>query len=197
VSVTTSVWIAEPIAPIPLLAELRDFVLVRSTTRLPKWRFRLADDLVVQMQPKPSGCLFTCRALQGDNITSGSFQSLSAARGLPFVDFTILDINAIRSGPAPARVLEILGISGDADGWALKPFRAAGHALRDRILHELRAGHFDALTPVMMLSPACLACGKALTDPVSIARWIGPECFGSSSLSVPQTLNLTALGGAA
>jgi uncharacterized protein YndB with AHSA1/START domain len=27
-----------------------------------------------------------------------------------------------------------------------------------------------------MFQPACLLCGKALTDPVSMARWIGPEC---------------------
>jgi hypothetical protein len=40
-----------PIAPIPALAELRDMVLARSKKRRPKWRFRLAPDLVLQLQP--------------------------------------------------------------------------------------------------------------------------------------------------
>jgi len=41
-----------------------------------------------------------------------------------------------------------------------------------------------------MLKPACLMCGKALTDPVSMARWIGPECAGTSSAVVPYTFIL-------
>jgi hypothetical protein len=42
-----------PIAPIPALAELRDMVLARSKKRRPKWRFRLAPDLVLQPSLRP------------------------------------------------------------------------------------------------------------------------------------------------
>jgi hypothetical protein len=43
-----------PIRPSPLLAGLRDMVLAQRHDRCPKWRFRLAPDLVVQIQPKPA-----------------------------------------------------------------------------------------------------------------------------------------------
>src|SRR5262249_38723560 len=49
---------------------------------------------------------------------------------------------------------------------------------------------FAVLDPDRMLSPACVICGKALTDPASQARLIGPECFGSSSLTVPWVRRL-------
>jgi hypothetical protein len=36
-----------------------------------------------------------------------------------------------------------------------------------------------------MLSHHCMICGKGLTDPASMARWIGPECASTSTLQVP------------
>jgi hypothetical protein len=30
-----------------------------------------------------------------------------------------------------------------------------------------------------------MICGKPLTDPASMARWIGSECAGASALQVP------------
>jgi hypothetical protein len=58
-------------------------------------------------------------------------------------------------------------------------------ALQDAVLSAFRDGFFDRLTPKAMLSPQCLVCGKGLTDPASMARWIGPECAGTSSLHIP------------
>ncbi|OLB79563.1 MAG: hypothetical protein AUI16_01045 [Alphaproteobacteria bacterium 13_2_20CM_2_64_7] len=58
--------------------------------------------------------------------------------------------------------------------------------LRSRVIAALHVDHFAALKPDLMLSPACLCCGKGLTDPVSIARWIGPECWGSASTNIPR-----------
>src|SRR5262245_29238068 len=64
-------WKLERLSPIKILADLRGFVLERSHSRLPKWRFRLAPDLVIRIQPKPGerhddSCLFDCLALRGD-----------------------------------------------------------------------------------------------------------------------------------
>ena len=47
----------------------------------------------------------------------------------------------------------------------------------------------DGSTPAKMLSHNCVICGKGLTDPASMARWIGPECAGTSSLRVPFVLD--------
>ena len=46
-------WDAALLPVSSFLADMRAFTLDRSHTRLPKWKFRLADDLVVQIQPKP------------------------------------------------------------------------------------------------------------------------------------------------
>jgi hypothetical protein len=40
----------------------------------------------------------------------------------------------------------------------------------------------EVIKAEQMFSAHCLMCGKALTDPASMARWIGPECAGTSSL---------------
>lgn len=44
----------ETLSPIPFLAELREEVLKHSLKRMPKWKFRFAPDVVVQLQPKPT-----------------------------------------------------------------------------------------------------------------------------------------------
>jgi hypothetical protein len=44
----------QSIAPIPKLAELREAVLARSEKRKPKWGFRIADDIVMELQAQPS-----------------------------------------------------------------------------------------------------------------------------------------------
>lgn len=185
-----SFWTPAPLTAIPFLAELRSFVLERSHSRLPKWRFRLADDLVVQLQPRPAErrdryFLFAGQALQGRNLTADVFKTARAARGHYGIGF---------------------GITDAGDSWSIQPTRASWDphdssrearlvTFQARVRSALRADRFDGLTPAMMLAPACLICGKALTDPVSIARWIGPECFGSATVIVPWVM--AAKGGAA
>jgi hypothetical protein len=46
-----------------------------------------------------------------------------------------------------------------------------------------------------MLCHACLCCGKGLTDPASMARWIGPECWGSASINAPRLFKAETAGG--
>jgi hypothetical protein len=45
-------------------------------------------------------------------------------------------------------------------------------------------GIFTQLTPERMLKPACMICGKGLTDPASRSRWVGPECAATTSIRV-------------
>ena len=56
--------------------------------------------------------------------------------------------------------------------------------LRERIRATFQNGFFDNLSPQAMLVPACLICGKGLSDPASMARWIGPECAATSSIRI-------------
>src|SRR5262245_54541986 len=54
-----------------------------------------------------------------------------------------------------------------------------------RVVATLRNGFLTTSVPAEMLSYNCVICGKGLTDPASMARWIGPECAGTSTLRVP------------
>jgi hypothetical protein len=57
--------------------------------------------------------------------------------------------------------------------WNLRPLDQM-QALKTRLVTALPA--LQGLNTTFMFQPACLLCGKGLTDPVSMARWIGPEC---------------------
>jgi hypothetical protein len=63
------------------------------------------------------------------------------------------------------------------------PERKQFDELHAAIRQALADGRFE--TPRAMLSRHCMICGKALTDPASMARFIGPECYGSGTLDVP------------
>ena len=88
--------------------------------------------------------------------------------------------------------------SDDGD-WYLKPTRVGFRTgpplsdiflVRDRLIETLPTA-FDKLRPEMMVQHACLFCGKRLTDPVSMARWIGPECAGTAAAITPFVVNLS------
>jgi hypothetical protein len=55
----------ETIPAIPFLVELREEVLKHSLKRMPKWKFRFAPDIVVQLQPKPTILLSAAAAVRG------------------------------------------------------------------------------------------------------------------------------------
>jgi hypothetical protein len=72
--------------------------------------------------------------------------------------------------------------------------RAAGY---DIIATDLvDRGYFTTSMPPKMLSHHCMICGKGLTDPASMARWIGPECAGTSTLQVPFLITADQAHGA-
>jgi hypothetical protein len=165
---------AEPLVPIPLLANLRAFVLGRNQRRCPEWYFRLAEDLVLRIQPRPPWHRYGLfgSAVEGAGITRATVEVLGRFATVSF------------------------GIDVTGAAWTLHPYGAGwpagtvdypgtARALRARVLAALVPERFAVLRPEMLLWPHCVICGKALTDPVSIAHGIGPECFGSASLAMP------------
>jgi hypothetical protein len=182
-----AIWRPVPIAPMPLLAELRLAVLTRSTSRIPKWKFRAAPDVVVQIQPRPASVSkinkdglpwFDGRAVIRDDATEATLND-------PTRDGWKINFRVTLDYASMEWVFKIYGV-GCREEW-----RSDAITTRDRLV-DLMPVAFARLRPEMMLKPSCLMCGKALTDPVSMARWIGPECAGTTSRSVPYTFMLTA-----
>jgi hypothetical protein len=181
-----AIWARVPIEPVPLLAELREQVLARSETRCPKWAFRLAADLAVQLQPRPDGrgrgvrrtvLLFEGRlALVPGVVPRGAFASGAALPPGSFGGRFVLEVAGEQ-----AWNLQLRGLTWER-GCEFPPARAFD--LRTRLADAFAPARWRALTAGMMLSPRCLACGKVLTDPASMARFIGPECAGTSSLTI-------------
>jgi hypothetical protein len=177
-------WTATPIKPAPVLAELREMVLARSERRSPKWKFRLAPDLVVQIQAKLTTALlkFDCIAVQCERA---HLEVLLTSR---------------REIQRPYWRLSFELRANTPDQWTLKPHYVgwkrncdplAVVTARDQVIAAFQEGRFDKLEPAMLLGSHCLCCGKGLTDPVSQARHIGPECAGTSLEQLPFVLRIT------
>jgi hypothetical protein len=182
----TSFWDAQEIPPIALLHELGDFVLEHSEKRLPKWKFKLADDLAVQIQPQLTrryALLFECSALQLDGVSAKFFTDSKLLPGRRYLEigFKIF-----------------ADLSGDT-AWFFKPTLIGPSSAEDeriesrrRVVEVLHPDNFATLRPDMMLKASCLCCGRPLTDPVSQSRWIGSECFGSASNNLPHLFKAMA-----
>jgi hypothetical protein len=56
--------------------------------------------------------------------------------------------------------------------------------LRERLVAVFLSDAFNDLQPATLLQPQCLIC----TDPISMARMIRPECWGSGSVNLPFTV---------
>jgi hypothetical protein len=177
-------WTAIAIKPAPMLAELRSMVLARSENRSPKWKFRLASDLVLQIQAKLTTKLlrFDCLAVRCDRADLGTL------------------LHSPRKIDRPHWTLGFKIQADTPDAWMLKPYstgwgrtgdRSGVYILRDQIITAFQEGRFDRLNPEILLGSHCLCCGKGLTDPVSQARHIGPECAGTSSEQLPFVLQVT------
>jgi hypothetical protein len=196
----------ETIPPLTFLAELREEVLKHSLKRMPKWKFRFAPDIVVQLQPQPTilppaarlGRICKCKyhhfvgaAVQMEGVTGEALKQLPKRSSLPWWQIKF----EIYTHDPDAKVDWFLHRTSGTwqrnavyDGVA--PFVA-------RMVATLRDGYFTASMPPRMLSHHCMICGKGLTDPASMARWIGPECAGTSTLQVPFLITLDQLHAAA
>jgi len=193
-SLDRTFWNPRVLAPIPALADLREQVLLRSTRRCPKWKFRLGPDLVVQLQPKPAVLIADAARAYGvqQSVLEFNGHAVMSANCPPDA------FAAGKSKGMPSMRFRVYAEAGDQH-WLLKP-QSVCTSYRDRLTNAwVRVNPFDvvdrvlaALTstafvnlPAITLVPQCLICGKALTDPASMARAIGPECYGSSTLMVP------------
>ena len=166
------------------LATLRDLVIARQTDkkpRFPKWRLRVGEDLVLQMQPQPQP-LFQCLAVVGRDIDAEVFNAQWSVERLPWMRFS-LDAGT----DATTWTFRPLGYppywrkrryGRNAKAVSLMPHEQV--ALRRRVIAALPTLNY--LNAWKMFSLGCVICGKALTDPISQARMIGPECANTSSL---------------
>src|SRR6266536_3253878 len=198
-SLQTGFWYPVSIPPIPRLAQLRDLVLSHSEKRSPKWKFRLAPDLAVQIQAKLTTGLirFECVAATCDRPDASIFGSGKDIDQ----DYWRLGFEVRSSVPEtwtlkPRSVSWRPRRSADWDQGESPATRYAKNlrsveALRERVVTLFRDGVcFGSLQPITLLSPNCVICGKGLTDPVSMARFIGPECAGTSSPDLRRVFKL-------
>jgi hypothetical protein len=182
-------WARTRVSRIPALDTLRNTIIQSRPPRLreegkkfrwpsmPKWHFRLPSGVIVHLQPK----------INPFNGFEGTAEILIDEVGIFYLTFRIIINNegewffkpwAHRSPYENCFWMEP------------KDYAAQATAIRERVMAEIGNG-FAKLNVGMMLSPACLLCGRALTDPVSQARWVGPECWGSASAIMPFIVSLT------
>jgi hypothetical protein len=177
-------WRREEVSPIPLLQQLNNWVIKQNERRLPKWKFRFTPALAIQIQPRVTrvhALLFQCVALQTEMLSVKCFIEPSSLHDqsywqIKFNLFADEQASTWTFNPPSARRGQRCPVSGYLD-------------LRQSIVDVLHPSRFTQLTPDRMLSPHCLCCGKALTDPASVARWIGPECWSSASTNLLRIFN--------
>jgi uncharacterized protein DUF6011 len=179
----SNIFHTSAIEPMPMLASLRDAVLMRSDKRMPKWKFRLADDIVTQIQPKPAkrtrdnpcgSDWFDCHAVINEQADGSA---LEARRPYGWrIEYRLV-------------IKDEWWFKVDGIGRPTGLDEIEAPIVRQRLINTLPTA-LQQLRPAMMLKPACLCCGKQLTDPVSMARWVGPECAGTSSAIIPFTICL-------
>jgi len=183
------------IKPIQWMADVREGVLVKSEKRMPKWRFRLAPDLLVLIQPKPV-VLVSPRGL-----AAGMKQHLLKFEGVGVMSENatpaMLESKFVKGVIRWRTTFTIVADSPDewtvgrgGYSWTRGADMGGCHVLFSRITDALGNGFFEGLTEEKLLSHFCFACGKPLTDPASMARRIGPECAGTSSLRVPYVIKV-------
>lgn len=186
----------EPIPSLPFLAELREEVLKCSLKRMPKWKFRLASDLVLQLQPKPTVLLsqaaterglkpklqhFEGVAVMTENVTGAVFKHLPHR---PCPPWWQIKFELYSQAPNTDWIFK------RTSGYWQRGAEPTGTAtIVQRLIAAFRGGIFNGSASAEMLSHNCVICGKGLTDPASMARWIGPECAGTSSLRVPFVID--------
>jgi hypothetical protein len=180
-----AIWTAAYMAPMPILTALRDAVFVRSAKRMPKRKFRVASDVVVQILPRPDselirGSAFDCRAM----VCDCADDSVLTGKDRPPASWK-LDLRLMGWF-----LLKDLSPTESSISTGQEPHNDI-FAIRDRLIRVMPVA-FERSRPEITLKPACLFCGKRLTDPVSMARWIGPECAGTAAATTPFTVNLAA-----
>jgi hypothetical protein len=169
-----SAYMREPVffSSIAALQELREEVLAINRKRRPRWRFRQESSMVLQLQPQADERnprrLFSGMALQGEGIERIDFKNNNhAGKGLASI-YLHIDVKDGR--------LEMVH-----GGHSMRSMEEIS-AFKARVVALLQAlEHFNV---GLLFQPYCLVCDKQLTDLISMARGIGPECaqhFGLGS----------------
>jgi hypothetical protein len=187
-------------APIPVLRDVRAFCLAHSETRCPIWRFKITKNLVLSIQPRPAHLPTEAEAAFGVRAQVVRFECIAVTVETGEATAAMLTAKLYEFEPKilwRRREFEIIEYAGDSERWYLS-LRGASHARRtaidgvfklDKRIAGIFAGRFfKNLSPGDMLGCQCWICGHPLTDPVSMARGIGPECAGSSSIVTPFTI---------
>jgi hypothetical protein len=173
--------------------------------RVPKWQFRLAADIVLMMQPKVAKDQYVWNGHYDGNYDNRHHMSLRFAGEVLMQDganaksLSMSKAERRDAGPYTLVNFEVGVDNADGqtyliwNGWSgklgpewttdtaedirirRKEFDRLEHLLRKIFEDALGDGTFDTLNSGLMLSPRCLMCSKPLTDPASMARWIGPE----------------------
>lgn len=182
----------------------------------PKWKFRLAPELVMQIQPHLPGISkrggwaqrhelsFEGLAYQAEGVDAKTFADPQGGLHVRFVINKHWEFRCIGMGPFNRQAFlsqhpesphlmtqEQLAEFFQAARIASEAARDALFIpLRDRVVAAFERGFFGRLRPTDLLGDSCICCGRELTDPISQARFIGPECARSSSVDVPWLYDL-------
>jgi hypothetical protein len=186
-----------PFPPIALLRDVRGICLEHSATRRPRWLFLPEPDLALSIQPQLAYFPTPAQVAFGIKAQVVRFECVAVIAECDVVA-TMLTDPPWEFPPKLhwwRREFAIIGYDGEEHKrWNFEK-RGMNHARRapiegiavldKRIMAVLRGKFFSELTPASMLSPCCWICGRSLSDPVSMSRGIGAECFGSSSVVMP------------
>lgn len=186
-------WKPQPIQSIGKLPDLRAKVIEQNERRMPKWKFRFADDLVCQIQPKVSERyteLFECHAFEFTGANENVFQSRKFAKAAgqwsdcKFRIYRDKNIGWVLK-PTSAGAFRTAEVNPSNPSLGTRITVSAPVVFLERLVHFFDGTFFNYFAPKKMLVHNCMVCGKGLTDPASMARMIGPECYGSSGLDIP------------
>ena len=149
-------WNPIALKPIASLAALRKVVTEHNEKRMPKWKFRLASDLIVQIQLQLTATFrdFACRAIE----CPGADEKVFAPRAERRPDQTNLKFDIYSDIPNHWARLNYTGfVPGQ---WVFKPTRIGwardgtpNFGLAARLVQVLNDGRFDRIKPAMLLSP--------------------------------------------
>jgi hypothetical protein len=197
-------------AAIAFLANLRQAVIEHSDHRMPKCKFRVSLKLILQLQPGTrlisAGStlqLFVGEALLADGFLSAAmFKSAVALHDSNLNWWRVKFALTTPVVPSPGQ-LSGMSESDYAEqyrnpvwtyqhcggGWKGGAGREIYDQLKTRVASLFLGDFFAGVDASKLLFPHCLICGRALTDPASMVRFVGPECAGTSSLVVPHLIN--------
>jgi hypothetical protein len=167
---------------------LREIILSGKRPSFPKWRFKLEDEIGLDLQGKGTYQRYGREQIH-PHLAEGELyaplsKSVQAVRDPRYARISF----KVEPVPDDGWLLRTTGVGSFARSEAARALWASGDprpvtssqlaeiAMHQRLVAVFADRVLDHLKPSMMLEDRCLCCGKGLTDPQSMLRWIGPEC---------------------